>query len=607
MKYQAYSFARIFIFVIVAFTILCISCTPTFDLVKSAKPEEQNSYDEFIKLNAPNEDAFVAVQRLSEPFILQKEWEQAIEVYKKYSPLFPAYSKRINAIISILEAEHEELIITNLGENINSVAGEYYPVFTTDGKRMYFTGNNRSDGTGCEDVFYSEFEEGTWQKARNIGNRINTERKNESLDGVSADGTRLFLYGNYADNFGRGDIYFIDKTGDGWGKREHFPYPINSRFFESSATMSGDGKVLIYCSDRPGGIGNYVEKGIPFHGGYMGNVDIYVSIKNETGWGDPINLGQSVNSPFCEYSPFLHPDGKTLYFSSDGHPGLGRLDVFKSVRLDENSWTSWSAPVNLGKEINTPGNDWGYKISTSGDLAYFASNEIAGGYGEEDIYTITVPEKVRPDPVAVVHGIISNEKNIPLEANLIWEDLLTGDTIGILKSDPENGTYTIILQLNKKYGYFVSKPGYYPVSRNIDLTGTTESLNIDENITLTSIEEMIKAEVAIVLNNIFFDYDKYDLLPESYPELNRLVKILRENPDNIVEISGHTDNKGSDEYNQQLSEKRAQSIVEYLISAGCKHESLKAKGYGESKPVDTNETDEGRAKNRRVEFKFVKN
>jgi len=583
-----------------------LACSSSFDLTKAPKPENLNSYDEFINKNAPDEDAFVAVQRLAEPFIIEKQWDNAIGIYRNYAPLFPAYVNQINKIISILEAAYEELIVTNLGPNINTKAGEYSPVFTTDESRMYFTGQDRTNGAGSEDIFYADFENGTWLRANNIGNKINTNRRNESLDGISADGNRLFLFGNYSDNFGQGDIYFVDKTKDGWGELEHFPAPINTRYFESNATMSGDGKVLIFNSDRPEGIGDYVQKGVPFHGGYMGNVDIYVSIKTENGWGTPINLGKTINTPFCEYSAFLHPDGKTLYFSSDGHPGLGRLDVFKSERLDENSWTKWSEPVNLGKQINTPGHDWGYRISTSGKLAYFSASGKVDSYGEEDIYTITVPEKVRPNPVAIVKGIVTDDQNNPLEADLVWEDLTSGVQIGILKSDPINGSYIIVLQLDKKYGVFASKTGYYPDSKNIDLLGIMESQNITENIKLNSIKEIIKTEVAIVLNNIFFEYDKYVLLPESFPELNRLAKILKDYPKSNVEILGHTDSNGSDEYNQVLSEKRAQAVVEYLISIGCNSQMISATGYGESKPIDTNETAEGQAKNRRVEFKFLK-
>lgn len=587
---------------------ISVGCSRALDLTNAPSEKNSNHYELFLNMNAPSHDAFIALQRLTEPLLLQRRWSDAAAFYRKYTYLFPSQEmqKRISKAIEILENGEEGLIITNLSFAINTTANEYAPVLSADESRLYFTGRDRVGNIGGEDIFYADFVAEQWMTAQGIGRTINTKKRNESLDGVSSDGNTLLLMGNYGTSFGSGDLYFVEKTVDGWDEIKHFPRPINTEYFEGNAFLSADGKALIFTSDRPDGIGQYNPKGQLFNGAYVGNTDIYVSMKTDEGWGEPINIGATINTSFAEYSPFLHPDGKTLYFSSDGHPGLGRLDVFKSERLNENSWTLWSEPVNLGKEINTAGHDWGYKISTSGKLAYFSANGKDDSRGKDDIYTITVPEKVRPNPVAIIKGIVTDENNLPLNADIFWEDLTTRQSVGKLKSNPSDGNYIIMLPLDKNYGYYASKDGFYPSSNSINLIGINDPITVEENIILTSIQIMIIEEVPIVLNNIFFEFDKYDLLPESFPELDRLVVILKNTKDKKVQILGHTDNVGTEAYNLNLSQQRAESVMKYLIQNGCNALSISAKGYGYSLPIDTNETDEGRAANRRVEFKFLK-
>ncbi len=585
--------------------LLLNSCNFTVDLTKAPSDKHVVDYDLYIKENAPNENAFVAVQRIAEKYLAVKDWAGAIHVYKSYMNDFPQMTERFNKIIAILEAPDENLVVKNVGSWVNTPSSEYAPVISADGSRLYFTGYDRMHGSSSEDIFYSRWNGRSWVTANNIGHSINTKRKNESLDGISSDGTRLFLMGSFKGSFDASDIFYIDKTARGWGKIQHFPKPINTGYTEANAVASSDGKAVLFTSDRPGGVGKYEPKGMFFHGAFVGNVDIYVTIKTDTGWSAPINLGPDINTPYCEYSPFLHPDGKTLYFSSDGHPGLGRMDVFKSTRLDDNSWTSWSEPVNLGKQINTPGHDWGYKISTDGELAYFATAGKNDSYGKEDIYTITVPEKAKPQYVATITGHVYDESGDQLEAEIVWEDLKTGEEKGRLRSDPVDGSYFIVLPLGKNYGYYASKEGYYPESQNVNLTKQDSSIRINEDIVLNLLLDLKAKDEVILLNNIFFEFDKAELLPESYAELNRVVKFLMQNPSQSVEISGHTDNKGTNEYNRELSDRRAKAVVEYLVENGCNAENIVARGYGESKPVATNDTENGRAKNRRVEMKFL--
>lgn len=597
--------------------VLCWAAAPMVyagdvDLMIACPPGSEDDYDAFIRAHAPAEDAFVAVQRLAEPAMWAADWNRAIGVFETYRARFPGMTTRINKIEALLTAGIEGLVITNLGPGINTSAPEYNPVLTPDGKTMYFVGKDRRGGPGGEDIFVTEFVDSAWANAIDIGSGVNTDT-HEFITSVAADNSRIIFLGNYENvSLGAGDLFYVDRTYAGWGPAQHFPPPINSEYWECDGFLTSDGKAMLFTSDRPGGIGDLHRKSTPqtadvFHGEAWGNTDIYVSLLQPDGtWGAPIDLGPNVNTPFAERTPFLHPDGKTLYFSSSGHAGLGRMDVYKCTRLSADSWTEWSEPVNLGKEINTPGDDWGYRISTSGDVAYYSAAGRSNGFGEDDIYSVTLPKKVRPMPVATIHGTVTDVSGKPLEAEIKWENLETGKNVGALNSNPKDGKYFIVLPLGANYGYYAEKKGYYPVSKSVDLRNNTASVDRTENITLVTIEEMKEKETAVVINNIFFEYDKAELKPESFPELERVAKMLLKYPDARVEISGHTDNLGSDMYNLELSRKRAEAVVQYLVSAGMNPAMLEARGYGKTKPLATNDTDDGRAQNRRVEFKFVK-
>jgi outer membrane protein OmpA-like peptidoglycan-associated protein len=468
---------------------------------------------------------------------------------------------------------------------------------------MYFTGSGRKDCIKGEDIFYSDFINGSWQPAKNMGPPFST-KEDDAINSVSADGNILVLFGNYKGAIGGGDNFYAEKETNGWSKIKSFPKPVNSIYWDCDGFLTADGKAFLFTSDRPGGIGDFHKGGDFFHGFYEGNSDIYVSVKTDSGWSNPINLGPAINTPYTERSPFLHPDGKTLYFSSDGFYGLGGLDVFKSVRKSDSSWTDWSEPVNLGKDINTTGFDIAYKITTDGKLAYFSSNR-SGGKGGYDIYSITLPEEARPQKnVMTIKGKVTDENNLPLEAQLKWFDLSTNIEAGELRSNPDNGEYLIILPVGSNYNYYAEKQGYYSVSNSIDLTNEKNYGVMEVDIKMVSIKSL--EEKSIKLNNIYFDFDKYDLKPESYTELNRVYKLLSDNPDVKIEISAYTDTRGTDEYNLDLSQKRAQSAVNYLISKGIDVNRLTAIGYGKANPVSDNETEEGRALNRRVEMKVLK-
>ena len=561
-------------------------------------------YLQYAKDSANTENGYLALQRIADNYINKFEFDSAAALYRKFLPLYPDIDK-LQKTIDILEAPLQNLQIHNLGPNVNTKAGEWDPNPTPDGKYLYFSTNRRQGSYGGHDVFVSKFVDGQWQKAFNVGPKINGPN-NETIDNISADGNTVCLSGTFDGTFGKFDIYLIHRTKDGWGPLEHLPYPINTKYHDEGANITSDGKALLFTSDRPGGIGPYVPNGYYYHGTQNGNMDIYVCLKTDSGWSKPINLGKTINTPFAERSPFLHPDGKTLYFSSDGHAGLGRMDVYKSVRLREDSWTEWSEPVNLGKEINTIMDDWGYKVAVGGDSAFFSRQWGNQGYGDWDIYTVELPDSAKPRPVVTIMGKVTDIDGNPLDASIKWENLENGMPLGTLHSNPKDGSYIILLPTGKNIGYYAEKEGYYSASDNIDLTGIHKNKTIKHDIQLVSIEDMTNKSINVTMKNIFFDFDKYELKPESFPELNRLVKLLKENKEIKVRIEGHTDIVGTDAYNLTLSRKRAEAVRNYLVRHGISKKRIKVKGYGSSKPIADNSTEEGKAKNRRVEIKFFK-
>jgi len=540
---------------------------------------------------------------LAATFIDKEDWDGAVSVLNKYMDRFPDMQVRFLNIIDLLKSPSQNLNVTNISQ-VNTEGDEYFPVISIDGTIMYFTGAGRSDCIKGEDIFESDFVNGSWQSAKNMGYPFSTS-EDDAINSVSADGNTMILFGNYKGAIGGGDNFYVTKTSTGWGKIKVFPYPINTKNWECDGFLTADGKSFLFTSDRPGGVGEFHPGNHFFHGLYEGNTDIYVCVKQDSGWSKPINLGNIINTPYTERSPFLHPDGKTLYFSSDGHYGLGELDVFKSTRLSDTSWTEWSEPVNLGKDINTSKFDVAYKITTDGNLAYFSSNH-PGGKGGYDIYSTTLPIEAKPNRVITVKGKVFDENNNPLNADLKWFDLSSNQIVGQLSSNPQTGEYIITLPVGQRYSYFAEKRGYYSVSNDLDTSNENTKSEIVVDIQMISIDYMQSKGTPVKLNNIYFEFNKFSLQPESFTELDRVYKFMVDNPDIKIEISAHTDSIGSDEFNLELSQKRAQSVVDYLINKGIDSMRLIAKGYGRNDPVASNSTEEGRALNRRVEMKIIK-
>lgn len=573
---------------------------PDEELKHASTPED---YERFIETYKPDELAFVAVQRLARPYIKVRDWQGAVAVFQKYRQNFPDMQKRFSMIIGTLIAPEEDLDFRNVGKEVNTEKGEYHPVISADGTTLFF-GRDCGAASGGEDIFIADLQDEVWGNVKSFGPPVNTKTHEVPL-AISADGNTMALFGNYPESFGRGDIFYTDKTTRCWSNIKHYPAPINSEYFESNAMYTADGKSILFVSERPGGVGEFHAKDVFYHGGYGGNTDIYVYTQNENGEYEVINLGDTINTPYSEYSPYLHPDGKTLYFSSDGHYGLGGLDLFVSKRLSDTSWTEWSQPINLGKQINSPNNDWGYQITTDGKWAYYSASDRLEGFGANDIYMAQLPRAARPHAVTTVSGTVTDPNGSIVEnVQIRWNDIVLQKEVGEAKSDPQTGKYFIALPAGRLYGYYAEKEGYMGRSEEVDLRDKSTYAEYTVDIMMYPIDKIREEMLTIRMNNVFFAFNKWSLSPQSSMELDRWVSFLKDHPDIKAQIHGHTDSTGPAVYNQSLSDKRSASVVRYLVSHGIDRKRLISKGFGESKPVSTNSTREGRKLNRRVEIHF---
>jgi outer membrane protein OmpA-like peptidoglycan-associated protein len=333
----------------------------------------------------------------------------------------------------------------------------------------------------------------------------------------------------------------------------------------------------------------------------IGDKDIYVSHKTADGkWSAPINLGETINTAESETSPFLAPDGKTLYFATSGFPGYGSMDMFVSRRLDD-SWTNWSRPQNLGPKLNSTGFDAYYSIPASGDYAYFSSNK--NSKASSDIFRVKLPQSAKPQAVVLIKGKVVNAKTKePIAAAIKFESLTDSTKIGFARSNPTNGEYSIVLPAGTVYGFLAVKDGFLSVGENLNLEKTSEYKELTINLNLTAIE----TGAFITLNNLFFDFSRFDIETENLPELKRLLSLLNLYPNMEIEISGHTDNIGTDQANLLLSSNRAKAVADYLFSKGISKNRIKSVGKGKTMPAADNSTEDGRALNRRIEMKIIK-
>jgi len=736
--------------------------------------KEFRNFDEFIKITAPSDKAFLALQNLIAADIEAKKWKTAATVVRKYQPFFGYNNVRINHLLEMLNSSTDASVtIKPLAETVNTEqGGEFSPVFPSGEKRMYFCGTGRTDNIGGEDIFVSERVGDAWDKPQVI-NEFSTSKFNDAPLSISADGTQMLFVRN-------GKFYTAQKTSVSWT----IPKFLEGPFYNFGNVLDGaftpDGKGILFTTLKPDKLNDlFTEMSDSFQ-----QTDIFICLRDDNNnWSQPINLSSTINTQQNERSPFLHADMKTLYFSSDGHGGFGKMDVYKSVRLSDSCWTCWSEPENIGKELNTIGDDIGFKINVNGDKAYFARSnnavanvsllllmDISGSMtgqklnkiktfarnifkqsvnteiailtyagqcnspltdscgfdaslrvkyqfidnlvttgktttseaykaavmylqrnskteaqqkfivvltdedvcvcnkadiafklmqksglsgicqtlvfdvsedrvlfsnfktenpasfaskillhfkgmnknitsdnlrltGTEDLYEAVLPVKMRPGIVSTVWGKIKNVAEKPVSTKLVWNDISSEKNIGVLYSDPADGSYYLVLPHGKFYLYYAQADSMINESFHMDLKSETNAKHLENDMRLFKIEELVNSGEALRLNNVFFNFDESTLLPASIAELKRWAEIIK-NRKLKVEISGHTDSVGGEQYNLKLSEKRAEAVRMFLISQGCNPELLQAIGYGKSKPGNSNDSEQGRALNRRVELKI---
>jgi outer membrane protein OmpA-like peptidoglycan-associated protein len=603
---------------------------------------------------------------LAKSHIALKQFNEASAALRSYKKEYDeADNEMADKLLALVERDDDPVRVSNLGSNVNEEVGEYLPVVSADGKRLYFCSHTRPGGKGGEDIWYCDKQEdGSWSEPKNFES-LNTS-SHEALMSISADGNVAIVFGNYEGSFGNGDLFYSVKTADGWSVPCNLGGDVNTDGWESQANLSADGKTLIFTSSRSG---------------TKGNGDLWMTQLEPGGWTKPINLGSTINTSGSEGSPQLAADGKTLYFKSNGHFGFGGYDVFVSKRLDD-SWTSWSEPKNLGKYINTLENDEYLAIPSSGVKAYVNKSNLPDGYGNSDLYEFILPLDMRPEATINVWGRIYDEKDEDVSAIIRYYDLNTNKEVAQTQSNPNDGIYKTSLPLYKKYQVVIDMKGYLYHTSVLDLTDPEaiwgkeyindvigkmrmkklqelqkemDKLNSELKALLASNSSDIKptfekyqeavanynkalAEfennmfdakyewmgredvrtelrkdyllqsvtvgASFELKNIFFDFGKATIKDESKLELNKLVDIMKRSRI-VIELGGHSDSIGSDEANLKLSQERVNSVKTYLEGEGIDAVRITAVGYGETQPIASNKTEEGRARNRRVEAKIT--
>lgn len=470
----------------------------------------------------------------------------------------------------------------NLGAEINSAHRDYFPSVTADGGQLIFSRNVNDN----EDFYISSRKDKSWGKPQPLSENINTSKYNEGAQSISPDGMYLFFTGcNRPDGLGRCDLYVSRKSGKSWGEPFNLGAPVNSSHWESQPAISPDGSTLYYVSNKPGGLGGY---------------DIWkTTLKADGYWTAPENLGPEINTPYDEHTPFIHPDGKTLYFSSDGWPGLGNKDIFLS-RANTNG--QWSKPENMGYPINTFNEETGLIVTPDGTYGLFSAN-LKEGFGDMDIYQFKMPESKKPRPITYVKGIVTDRDTKKfLEAKVQVVNLNTKKIEYSDYTSATTGDFLAVMPVGNNYAFNVSADGYIFYSENYQLDSTFVNKPFEISVAL---DKLIVGK-NMVMKNIFFNTNEYKLLPTSITELNTLKELLKDNPGLHIEIQGHTDNIGNVLQNEKLSLLRAKAVYDYLINDQIAPERLTYKGYGERNPVAPNDTEIQRKQNRRTSFVVTK-
>jgi outer membrane protein OmpA-like peptidoglycan-associated protein len=547
------------------------------------------NYEKAVNAQEKTSVTEIAAQQAGQLYLKKGDYQKALVFLEKgVGAVNPSNQKRYKTRIDnckfAIESSRKPLIINplELPKSVNKFQSQYFPVMTADRETLIYTGNQDSD----ENLYVTSVKDKIWAEPVSISEKINTTQ-NEGTASISADGrTLVFTSCGGRKGFGSCDLFISYKQGDNWTSPQNLGTGVNSPEWESQPSLSADGRTLYFVSDRKGSFGKR---------------DIWVSKLDSTNmWAKATNLGNTVNTYEDDLSPFIHANGKTLFFSSEGHVGMGGLDLY----FTENQQDKWTKPENLGYPLNTHEDQVALFITADGKKAYYSlEREQEDKYRRAKIVEIEVPESLQAKfkATSFLKGIVYDAKTKQkLQADIELIALKNNELVGKISSDASSGTYTSVLTSGGDYAVFVSKKGYFFKSLNFDFS---DKIGADKILDIPL--EPIKKEAKEILNNIFFDTAKWDLKPESTIELDKLVALLKANPDLPIEISGHTDDVGKDNDNLILSQKRAKSVVEYLAQKGVNVLKIKAEGYGKTRPYVSNSSDENRKLNRRIEVKFL--
>jgi OmpA-OmpF porin, OOP family len=534
--------------------------------------------------------------------------------------------KYTSILLLLLSSSLSAQKLEQLGSSVNTEYNEHTPIISPDNKTLYFSRvshpSNAFGAKGSQDIWYSELrDDGIWTIARRMPNTVNKDQYN-GLFSVTPDGNKILVSGVYTNGRRESEevgLSMCTRTKTGWTEPNKVDIPKLSEMCKGqflTASLANDGKTLILAfSEKKGGKED----------------DLYITFLSKDGkWSKPEPL-TTINTSSTETTPFIASDGNTLYFASDRKDGLGGMDIWRSKRSGR-GWDKWDKPVNLGKTYNTDANEYSFTMSASGEYAYMTTKKNSVGKGDIVRFNLK-KEKViedgpssvggNPDnqitenadkdkkdegivsvePVTMVKGKIVDKNGKPVEAKIITQTLPDGEEFAIATSNPLTGEYQLILPRGTKYLIRAEGKDIISSSKNIDLTSQTEYREITgQDFTTVS----ITSGTGIQLSNLFFKFGKSEIEEESYPELDRMIEVMNEYPTMVVEIQGHTDNIGTIEANQKLSQDRADAVRKYLNSKKIGLARVSSKGFGETKPIASNDTGEGREKNRRVEFVIVK-
>jgi outer membrane protein OmpA-like peptidoglycan-associated protein len=545
------------------------------DVYGAYEESKKEAWLQYVRKLAPSARSYRAFEKMYRHYLNTRNWKEATRILKAAQPLFPAKAQWFADMLPLLEAPEEGIVPTGISPIVNEDGREYIPVPSADGLTLYFCATERDENIHGEDVFVTMKTDTGWTKPKIIQEL--SYKGNQAPLSLSADGNKMMIFD------GGQPFQSVRQTDGKWSKPTALEFSTTQFNWVGLLQISANDQTAVFEASYS----NFADK------------NLYIVQRGNDGKWGAIQPLDSINTDKEERSPYLHPDMRTLYFSSAGYSGFGGLDVFKTTRLDD-TWTRWSKPVNIGKELNTMDDDWAYKISTDGKTAWFSSRAAAR---DQDIYTAVMPQSARPDAVKIIELTLTDDQGKPFLGNILLENPATGKTEGTFKANPTGGTTFITVPNDKPYSIRLVQPGYFPVSMPLPVTAPGQPLSLKSTLKPVNLEKMVQSGQSVALN-LFFDYDKSELKPESLPELRTVAEVAAKNKYKI-NLLGYTDNAGNTAYNQTLSQQRAEEARKALIEMGVAADRIKATGYGETNPVASNDTEAGKARNRRVEVQFI--